>query len=371
MTLAIGLFIYLTGLCVGSFLNVVVYRLPRGLSLSRPRWSFCPHCQTTLRWHDNIPVLGWLLLRARCRYCAKPISAQYPLVEAITGLVFVLVHHLVFVADARVLSASDQGVVALPAAWPTDAPLLLAWLILAAVLVACATMDLLLYVIDTRVTDVALIAGVALYALWPRAEFLTARASTPAAAAAFIAALVSLGMLWRANRREASIEEEPLAVERDSGVNRVAPASVTHNVVAAIALVAFVALAVWLLVGAAHPSSGTGAALGLAAPAALLALFAAMVLAGGQPRDVDEELRATIEAEAPSARGEALRELLWLAPATLTGVATFLIVAYVRPVGEAWTSATSWTVTGFTPFGGVAFALHGAIVAAAAGWIWT
>jgi leader peptidase (prepilin peptidase) / N-methyltransferase len=78
------------GAIFGSFLNVVAYRLPRGESLSRPR-SRCPQCQTQIRAYDNIPVLSWLALRGRCRTCRTPISARYPLVEAMTGLLCALV----------------------------------------------------------------------------------------------------------------------------------------------------------------------------------------------------------------------------------------------------------------------------------------
>jgi leader peptidase (prepilin peptidase)/N-methyltransferase len=69
----------------GSFLNVVVYRLPRGQSLVHPR-SRCPHCGAGISWYDNVPVLSWLMLRGRCRSCRGPISARYPLVEAATAL---------------------------------------------------------------------------------------------------------------------------------------------------------------------------------------------------------------------------------------------------------------------------------------------
>jgi leader peptidase (prepilin peptidase)/N-methyltransferase len=78
------------GAVLGSFLNVVAYRLPRGESLSRPR-SRCPGCLTPVRPYDNVPVLSWLLLRGRCRACREPISARYPLVEAGTGLLCALV----------------------------------------------------------------------------------------------------------------------------------------------------------------------------------------------------------------------------------------------------------------------------------------
>lgn len=75
------------GGCVGSFINVVVYRLPAGLSIVHPG-SRCPHCEHPIRWHDNIPVLGWIMLRGRCRDCGAAISRRYPLVEALVGAVF-------------------------------------------------------------------------------------------------------------------------------------------------------------------------------------------------------------------------------------------------------------------------------------------
>jgi leader peptidase (prepilin peptidase)/N-methyltransferase len=80
---AAAAFVY--GGIYGSFLNVVVYRLPRGQSLVRPR-SRCPRCSAPIAWYDNVPVLSWLVLRGRCRSCAAPISARYPLVEAATAL---------------------------------------------------------------------------------------------------------------------------------------------------------------------------------------------------------------------------------------------------------------------------------------------
>ncbi|HEV3320007.1 MAG TPA: prepilin peptidase [Solirubrobacteraceae bacterium] len=82
------------GAIVGSFLNVVVHRLPRHESLVRPA-SHCPRCGTPVKPYDNIPILSWLLLRGRCRSCGEPISPRYPLVEAMTAVLCVgavLVH---------------------------------------------------------------------------------------------------------------------------------------------------------------------------------------------------------------------------------------------------------------------------------------
>jgi len=84
------LFAFLLGIAVGSFLNVVVYRLPKGQSILWPA-SHCPRCSRPLTWRDNIPVMGWLLLQGRCRYCSGKISPRYPVIELITGLLFLLV----------------------------------------------------------------------------------------------------------------------------------------------------------------------------------------------------------------------------------------------------------------------------------------
>lgn len=87
-SLAIGVVAAL-GLAIGSFLNVCIYRLPRGESVVTPP-SRCPSCGHRLRWFDNVPVLGWLLLRGRCRSCRAAISPMYPLVESATAGLFVL-----------------------------------------------------------------------------------------------------------------------------------------------------------------------------------------------------------------------------------------------------------------------------------------
>ena len=80
----------LLGVVIGSFLNVVIYRVPAGLSVVSPA-SACPQCRTPIRARDNIPLVSWLLLRGKCRDCTEPISARYPNVEAATGVLFAMV----------------------------------------------------------------------------------------------------------------------------------------------------------------------------------------------------------------------------------------------------------------------------------------
>ena len=87
-------FVALFGFVFGSFLNVVIYRLPRGLNLSRPP-SACPGCHSAIRPCDNIPLLSYLILRGKCRSCGRKISPEYPAVEALTAAGFLLVHFCV------------------------------------------------------------------------------------------------------------------------------------------------------------------------------------------------------------------------------------------------------------------------------------
>lgn len=90
------IFVFALGACIGSFLNVVVWRLPRGESLATPP-SHCPKCNRTLKWYDNIPIFGWIKLRGKCRFCGERISPRYPIVEAITAGLFVLFYVLFFI----------------------------------------------------------------------------------------------------------------------------------------------------------------------------------------------------------------------------------------------------------------------------------
>lgn len=94
------LWLFALGCCIGSFLNVVIYRLPREKSLVHPG-SSCPHCGQAIRFYDNIPLLSWLILRAKCRRCKGPISPRYFIVELLTGLVFLGVYVAYFHTDVR------------------------------------------------------------------------------------------------------------------------------------------------------------------------------------------------------------------------------------------------------------------------------
>lgn len=93
--IVLPLVLALFGACVGSFLNVVIYRLPREeLSIARPARSFCPRCKRQIRWSENLPLLSWVFLGGRCRGCKGEIGWRYPLVEVATALLFAFWGHL-------------------------------------------------------------------------------------------------------------------------------------------------------------------------------------------------------------------------------------------------------------------------------------
>jgi leader peptidase (prepilin peptidase)/N-methyltransferase len=132
----------LFGLLIGSFLNVVAWRLPRGESLVKPR-SKCPGCATQLKAYDNIPVFSWLMLRGRCRGCGEKISARYPLVEAVTAALYVLVVALKW-GDALQMTLG---------------------LVLVTFLVPIAVIDLDLKIIPNKLTGPAAVLALALGAV--------------------------------------------------------------------------------------------------------------------------------------------------------------------------------------------------------------
>lgn len=101
--------VFILGLIFGSFANVCIYRLPKGKSIIYPS-SFCPNCNKPIKWYDNIPLLSYIILKGKCRYCKNKISIRYFIVEFLTGLLFLLIYkkfglsYLNFVFDIFILS---------------------------------------------------------------------------------------------------------------------------------------------------------------------------------------------------------------------------------------------------------------------------
>ncbi len=89
LSIITGSLVFIFGIMIGSFLNVVIYRIPKNESIAFPA-SHCQSCQTPLKWYHNIPVFSWLALGGKCAFCKAPIAKQYPMVELLTGLIFLV-----------------------------------------------------------------------------------------------------------------------------------------------------------------------------------------------------------------------------------------------------------------------------------------
>ncbi len=154
---------FVLGSMFGSFMNVVVYRVPRGMSLSHPG-SRCPSCSHPIRWHDNVPIAGWLMLRGRCRDCQAPISARYPLVEALVGAISV----------GLAWSAARQAMPFVPEA-PTEVGFVCAiyafHMLLVCTLVCGALIDLDGQRVPAKMLVAVLIVGFVAASVWPDLRF--------------------------------------------------------------------------------------------------------------------------------------------------------------------------------------------------------
>jgi len=150
------IFLFIFGACIGSFLNVVIYRLPRGESIVVPP-SHCPSCGRGIRWYDNIPLLSWLALGARCRDCHAPISSRYFIIEAATAIRVAGLFVLYYVVRVR----GDAGV--FEQTWPayvSHAALLCG-------LLACSVVDIEQFIIPLEVMWFCAVVGVAAGAVAP------------------------------------------------------------------------------------------------------------------------------------------------------------------------------------------------------------
>ncbi len=187
----LAFFIFAFGCCIGSFLNVVIYRLPREKSLVHPG-SSCPHCGRAIRFYDNIPLLSWIALRAKCRHCKAPISPRYFIIELLTGSVFLGLYLIYFHTGIR-LSAYAEGT------WF----IYVLHLILLSAFVAASGIDLELWIIPLSICWFVTAAGligsalggyvidpgtIARYSLLPLAS--------PRTGALALGGLIGLGISW-------------------------------------------------------------------------------------------------------------------------------------------------------------------------------
>jgi len=172
MLAALGAGFFVIGTVVGSYLNVCIYRIPWQKSVVWPG-SRCPRCCTAIAGFDNIPILSWIALRGECRHCGLPISARYPLVETLTGLLFLGAYLVDVIAAPR----GEWGQIAVSGLWAAAYHC-----VFLALLVAAAMIDYDLWIIPDEVTVTGMVAGIALGTIWPHVRPAPAEASSHPAA---------------------------------------------------------------------------------------------------------------------------------------------------------------------------------------------
>ncbi len=364
------------GACIGSFINVVIYRVPRDIPLGRPRWSFCPNCHTQLRVRDNIPVLSYVLLRGHCRTCRCRIPPRYVIVEVITIITFVVLFDAFFVAS-RVGGITADSWTTVSYRFYNDWVIFAAHAILFGCLIAMSVIDLEAYWVDIRYTHLAAVCGFVGHALWagPRGPDWPQPDPNVGAAALMALPVIVLthGIVtayWNARCPQPPDTAEP-AAEPDRAALHLGPRSLRPTAWFAIAaLAATLGLEVWHL---ATPRSGiTPTADGSFWIRALPALsFILVVLLGGSMivRDADQEIEDAIEAERHSARRTALLELGILIPTAVAFVAGLMLLGRGGLWQDRCSATWQWSPGGgLHPVAGLGTAAAGFIIAGAIGW---
>lgn len=367
------------GLCIGSFLNVVIYRLPRGRSLRSPLWSACPACRHRIAWYDNIPVISFILLGGRCRKCAVPISTRYPVVEMAGALIVLLLLDAFMVSHVRAGLRDTQF--GLTERLSYDWPILVAHVILFSCLLAMSAIDLEHYWVDIRFTNLVTAAGFVLHMIWtPRHSSAWPR-PMDATAVVCACALVGLVLAWLviACQPEPELEQDSADVESDASPTAITSKSPPPSLRAGSRRAAWAAgaalltMLVLLFVDETQASQLRHTGRALMVLAFLWALIAAESIV---PRISDHAIVEAIYDERHESRRMVLVELGVLAPAIVLGLVGLALMQVVPELPARVAAALSKPIfTGppfefrhWTPLAGFATAATGFVLAGALGW---
>jgi len=348
------------GACVGSFLNVVIHRLPTGRSIVNPP-SHCPSCLHPIRAYDNVPVISYLLLRGRCRHCSAAISPRYVVVEVLTALLFVILY------DAYFRSGVHGGFVSFRQDWL----MFFAHLAALAGLLACSGMDIEHYLINITVPySVMVVALVA----WLGGNvvgraYVTPKAGPVAFAASLaVAAIYGLQLLLyrlfshRADESDEQVQEDQVHPEN---VQATPPkANVTGLIPAAMFTLAAVGLIFWVTLGDTNPTDFADRATAFIALA-----FLAVVMGCAPRRRIDQEIIEVIEEERAGARRQAASELLQWMPMVLAAAVVIFLLARWPDLKQSIQAGMDYTLLDRQPLAGLANWLAGLVAAAGFGWL--
>ncbi|UCD29698.1 MAG: prepilin peptidase [Planctomycetota bacterium] len=390
-----AIFVLCVGACIGSFINVVIYRWSRGMSVRKPVWSFCPACKKSIAWYDNIPVISYLLLQGRCRKCRVPISLHYPFVELATAFIILLAYDAMFVARQRI----GIGAWLLPGDWVM---MVTHWVLFGG-LIVLAVMDLEVYLVDIRVTWIISAVALVGHALWVPSCQGWIRPG-PYQAAISLAALIGLVVgSWLFLRRRAGpvpdSDNQIPPVDSEELTGRESPQVPVEQEIRApsrwgwILVIIPLALLVGyltaiLIAGAQEPLTYFWPVTGYSADAlyqqadriddglvrvgvGLAIVFIALTLAAGNPHaQADSDIVETIAAEAPDSRRNALWELKLLTPAIFLSLVVAALLITQPGIKDEVQHWLSWEPIGrFQPLWGLATAVSGWIIGGAIGWL--
>ena len=330
------IFVVLIGACVGSFLNVVVWRLPRGQSIVTPG-SHCPKCGKAIKWYDNIPLISWCVLRGKCRFCRTQISVRYLVVEGVTAVLVAGLYVWYFMARFR------AGAGAFDESWP----MYLAQAALLCALLASSLVDIEMWIVPLEVCWFVSVVGLVCSTASPHrfvASASPAAGAMAVAAAAGLAisvALTRLGLLQPsfvdADDRQAQADEKQRAEQQAARAAR------------------------WKKKAKGRKGKGKGSKKGRKARAE-----------NAKVAPAPERITATAYSKAHgiNPRLEILREVLFLVPAAVLVIVAYMLVTPGGALYGTWTGLTSHAASGRFAghFNGFLSALFGYMIGGL--WIW-
>ncbi|MEQ9096669.1 MAG: prepilin peptidase [Phycisphaerales bacterium] len=403
------LFVFAFGACVGSLINVLAYRLPRGIGVVTPP-SRCPACETRLRWNDNIPIFGWVILRGRCRYCRTPISPEYPLVELFAASLFTVFYIAWYLIPAMSVTSSGFEVLGLDLAtlrpdWAAvdryngvpaqSAPIFAVVLLLLGSLLAMTLTDLKTTMIPLVLPWFATLAGVLIHTGYgvfmtikgleypmPGGE-MAWRWAIPSHGWASLGLgvggvvglgvsllLVKLGLIRRsfadaeaweeAHRKEQGLPPLPTLEEMDAsetGQWRPQTGWLRGPAIVVI-LVLLSAIAGGVVAGVLGYAPGIGAGIG-AAIGPVLAGVPLRLLVPARSQDASEEASdAEVWIAYPHARREMVKEMAFLAPPMVLAIAGFVLAGSFEGLCPLWLDVLGGSLLGYLVGGGVVWAIR-------------